>query len=202
MEISSGAEEGLTVDTWEAPAYMSCKHQLQLDGERRCNDCPQPQHPAKHPPTRHPLTLLILQHHPHPTLAPEVNLHLPGRKILLHLSRRNKEMWCLKDPICSPACSNMLVQPKKFQRIQMGLSLHKDHYCWGEIIFTHISILSQNVFPHFCFLNTVSLLGWVNKRRNSLEGREETIKAGEDPRGSHHTSNWQSGLSKIDSAYR
>ena len=44
MEISSGAEEGLTVDTWEAPAYMSCKHQLQLDGERRCNDCPQ--HPT------------------------------------------------------------------------------------------------------------------------------------------------------------
>ena len=54
--------------------------------------------------------------------------------------------------------------------------------------------LSQNIFPHFCFRNTVSLVGWVNKRRNSLEGREETIKAGEDPRGPHHTSNWQSGL--------
>ena len=120
MEISSGAEEVLTVNTWEAPAYMSCKHQLQLDGERRCNDCPQPQHPAKPPPTRHPLTLLILQHHPHPTLAPEVNLHLPGRKILLHLSHRNREMSCPKDPICSPACSNMLANLKIFSASRLG----------------------------------------------------------------------------------
>ena len=44
MKIPSRAEKLLTVNTWEAPAYMSCKHQLQLDGEKRCNDCPQ--HPA------------------------------------------------------------------------------------------------------------------------------------------------------------
>ena len=153
-----------------------------------------PPTPSLTSPHPSPLTLLILQHHPHPTLAPEVNLHLPGRKILLHLSRRNKEMSCPKDPICSPACSNMLVQPKNFQRIQMGLSLCKDYSSRGEnFVYAYIH-LSQNIFPHFCFRNTVSLLGWVNKRRNSLEGREETIKAGEDPRGPHHTSNWQSGL--------
>ena len=33
----------------------------------------------------------------------------------------------------------------------------------------------------------VCLPDWVNKRRNSLEIGEETIKAGEDPWGSHHT---------------
>ena len=110
----------LTVNTWEAPAHMSCKRQLQLDGERRCNDCPQPPTLNTQLNLIPPLTLLILQHHPHPTLAPEVNLHLPGRKILLHLSRRNKEMLCPKDPICSPACSNMLVQPKNFSAFRWG----------------------------------------------------------------------------------
>ena len=34
----------------------------------------------------------------------------------------------------------------------------------------------------------VCLPDWVNKRRNTLETGEETIKAGEDPWGSHHTS--------------
>ena len=64
MKISAGAEEMLTVNTWEAPAYMSCKHHLQLDGERRCNDCLQ--HPAK-PPTTTTLSSPFLSYNTTPT---------------------------------------------------------------------------------------------------------------------------------------
>ena len=91
--------EMLTVNSWEVMHCQSCKHQLrrircwlctgtrtmvdgrglswkhqlQLGGERTCNDCPIPTslHSISYPSP----------HHPPASLAPQVNLHLPGKKL-------------------------------------------------------------------------------------------------------------------------